>query len=105
MGHYLNEVDLKCIRNEADKIIGFLGVAEQNLEMLFIHPSYKEKQMDKILLNFSIEKINVKKVDVNEQNKQAIGFYKKHGFETKSRSESDSSEKPHPTLHMELRQP
>lgn len=100
---YLDAVELKCVRNEEDKIIGFLGVADQNLEMLFIDPNYRGKQIGKTLLNFSIEKMNVKKVDVNEQNDQAVGFYKKCGFETTSRSELDASGKPYPTLHMELR--
>jgi putative acetyltransferase len=100
---YLDVVKLKCMRNEEGKIIGFLGVANQNLEMLFIHPDYRGKHIGKTLLNFSIEKMNVKKVDVNEQNEQAVGFYKKNGFETINRSELDSSGKPYPTLHMELR--
>ena len=100
---YLDAVELKCVRNEENKIIGFLGVAEQNLEMLFIHPDFRGKQIGKTLLNFSIAKMNVKKVDVNEQNDQAVGFYKKCGFETTSRSELDSSGKPYPTLHMKLR--
>ena len=100
---YLDAVELKCVRNREDKIIGFLGVTEENLEMLFIHPDYRGQQIGKALLNFSIEKMNVKKVDVNEQNDQAVGFYKKCGFETTSRSEVDSSGKPYPTLHMELR--
>ncbi len=100
---YLDAVELKCVRNEENKIIGFLGVADQNLEMLFIHPNYRGKQIGKTLLNFSIKKMNVKKVDVNEQNDQAVGFYKKYGFEITSRSELDPSGKPYPTLHMELR--
>lgn len=99
----LDAVELKCVRNEEDKIIGFLGVADENLEMLFIHPDCRGQQIGKTLLNFSIEKMNVKKVDVNEQNDQAVGFYEKCGFETTSRSELDSSGKPYPTLHMELR--
>jgi len=100
---YLATVELKCVRNEQGRIIGFLGVADQNLEMLFIHPHYRGRQIGNSLLHFSIEKMNVRKVDVNEQNDQAVGFYKKCGFETTSRSELDSSGKPYPTLHMELR--
>lgn len=99
---YLDAVELKCVRNEEDKIIGFLGIANENLKKLFIHPDSRGKQIGKTLLNFSIEKMNVKKVDVNEQNEQAVDFYKKCGFETTSRSELDSSGKPYPALHMEL---
>jgi putative acetyltransferase len=47
--------------------------------------------------------MNFRKFDVNEQNDQAVGFYKKCGFETTSRSELDFSGKPYQTLHVELR--
>lgn len=99
---YLDAVELRCIRNSENKIVGFLGVAEQNLEMLFIHPEYRGKRIGKALLNYAITKLNVIKVDVNEQNEQAVGFYMYCGFEVMSRSELDASGKPYPTLHMEL---
>jgi len=100
---YLDAVKLKCAKNNKGKIIGFLGVANQNLEMLFIHPDYRGKQIGKALLEYSITKMDVQKVDVNEQNEQAVGFYKKHGFKTSSRSELDSTGKPYPILHLELK--
>ena len=100
---YLDAVELRCIRNNDKKIVGFLGVADQNLEMLFIHPEYRGKRIGKTLLDYSIDHLNVTKVDVNEQNEQAVGFYKHCGFETIKRSELDSSGKPYPTLHMELK--
>ncbi|MDG4715065.1 GNAT family N-acetyltransferase [Winogradskyella marincola] len=99
---YLDAVELKCIRNNR-KIVGFLGVAGQTLEMLFIHPDSRGKGIGKTLLNYSIDKLKVTKVDVNEQNEQAVGFYKHSGFEVIKRSELDSSGKPYPTLHMELK--
>ncbi|CAL2083068.1 GNAT family N-acetyltransferase [Tenacibaculum sp. 190524A05c] len=100
---YLDAVELRCIRNNEKKIIGFLGVAEQNLEMLFIDPEYRGKKIGKNLLNYSITNLNVTKVDVNEQNEQAVGFYKYCGFEVIDRSELDSTGKPYPILHMELK--
>ncbi|CAL2090633.1 GNAT family N-acetyltransferase [Tenacibaculum sp. 190524A05c] len=100
---YLDAVELRCIRNNEKKIIGFLGVAEQNLEMLFIDPEYRGQKIGKNLLNYSIDNLNVTKVDVNEQNEQAIGFYKYFGFEVIGRSELDSTGKPYPILHMELK--
>ena len=100
---YLDAVDLRCMRNNKGEIAGFLGVAEGNLEMLFIHPEYRGRKIGSSLLNYSIEQMNVTKVDVNEQNEQAVGFYKNFGFETIRRSELDSSGKPYPTLHMELK--
>lgn len=47
--------------------------------------------------------LEVKKVDVNEQNEQALGFYEHHGFKTIGRSELDASGKPYPILHMALK--
>ncbi len=100
---YLDAVELRCIKNNENNIVGFMGVAEGNLEMLFIHPEYRGKKIGQTLLNYSIEKLNVTKVDVNEQNEQAHGFYKKNGFEVIGRSELDSSGKPYPILHMKLK--
>lgn len=99
---YLDAVDLRSFRYENNTIIGFLGVADQNLEMLFIHPEHRGKRVGKTLLEYAISNLNVTKVDVNEQNEQAVGFYKHCGFETIGRSELDASGKPYPILHMEL---
>lgn len=100
---YLDAVDLKCVRNNNGKIVGFIGVADQNLEMLFIHPNDRGKGIGKTLLAYSIKNLNVTKVDVNEQNEQAVGFYKHCGFEVINRSELDATGKPYPILHMELK--
>ncbi|MBW1296308.1 GNAT family N-acetyltransferase [Aquimarina litoralis] len=99
---YLDAVELRCIRDNNKKIVGFIGVADQNLEMLFIHPDFRGKRIGKTLLDYSIDNLKVTKVDVNEQNEQAVGFYKHCGFEVIERSELDSSGKPYPILHMKL---
>jgi len=100
---HLDAVELRGVRDYKNKIIGFIGVADQNLEMLFIHPNYRAKGIGKNLLQYSMSKLNVTKVDVNEQNEQAVGFYHHFGFKTIGRSELDSSGKPYPVLHMELK--
>lgn len=99
---YLDAVELRCMRNDENNILGFLGVAKQNLEMLFIDPEHRGKRIGKSLLDYSIKNLNVTKVDVNEQNEQAVGFYQHCGFEVIGRSELDSSGKPYPILHMKL---
>ena len=103
LNHYLDAVELRCVRNDDKNIVGFLGVADQNLEMLFIHPEYRGKRIGKVLLDYSVENLRVTKVDVNEQNEQAVGFYQYYGFETIGRSELDASGKPYPILHMKLK--
>jgi putative acetyltransferase len=41
-------------------------------------------------------------VDVNEQNEQAVGFYRHLGFEVEGRSSVDGLGLPFPLLHMRL---
>ena len=100
---YLKTVDLRGIKNDRQKIIGFLGIAECKIEMLFIHPDAMGKGIGRALVDYAIQEMNATKVDVNEQNEQAVGFYRHVGFKTISRSELDSMGKPFPILHRELK--
>lgn len=103
LNHYLDTVELRCARNGEGQILGFAGVAEENLEMLFVHPDHRGKGVGKLLLEVALRHLGVKKVDVNEQNVQALEFYRHLGFKVVGRSELDSSGKPYPILHMELK--
>ncbi|WP_411973669.1 GNAT family N-acetyltransferase [Sphingobacterium sp. Lzh-3] len=85
---------------ENGKPIGFSSVSEGNLEMLFIHNDYRGKGYGKSLFQFMDETKGITKVDVNEQNYQAIGFYEKLGFRKSGRSEKDGSGKDYPIIHM-----
>ena len=55
-----------------------------------------------VLLQHAIEQLAATKVDVNEQNPQAVGFYQHMGFKIESRSPLDEMGKPFPILHMML---
>ncbi|WP_419488975.1 GNAT family N-acetyltransferase [Chryseobacterium bernardetii] len=87
---------------EANVLAGFMGVAEGNLEMLFIHNDYRGKGIGKKLIRYGMDRLEITKVDVNEQNIQAVGFYKHIGFHVLGRSESDGQGKEYPILHMGL---
>src|SRR6266487_3323073 len=83
-------------------VAGFIGIAEGKVEMLFIHPDYREQGIGRTLLSYAIHERGATTVDVNEQNDQALGFYIRMGFEIIGRSELDSNGKPYPLLHMRL---
>ena len=83
-------------------MLGFIGVAEGNIEMLFIHNDYRGRGVGKLLAHYAIENLQALKVDVNEQNTQAVEFYKHIGFTVICRSELDSDGKSYPILHMKL---
>jgi len=99
---YFDAVDLRCAKDEFDKILGFIGVADGNIEMLFILPSYRGQGIGELLTDYAINDQGATKVDVNEQNPQAVGFYNHIGFRVVGRSETDGQGKPFPLLHMEL---
>ncbi|MCB0372582.1 MAG: GNAT family N-acetyltransferase [Muricauda sp.] len=99
---YLDAVTLRCAKDNHGKILGFLGVADHNLEMLFIQPDNRGMGIGSKMLDYAINELEVQKVDVNEQNEEALGFYLKKGFEVVGRSALDGSGKPYPILHMKL---
>ena len=98
----LPHTDLACVRDGNGLVAGFIGIAEGKVEMLFIHPDYREQGIGRTLLSYAINERGATTVDVNEQNDQALGFYMRMGFEVVARSELDSNGKPYPLLHMRL---
>ena len=80
--------------------VGFMGIAEQHLEMLFISQEERGKGFGKKLLKYGIEKYSVNDLAVNEQNPLAKGFYEHMGFEVYKRTELDEQGNPYPLLYM-----
>ena len=102
LNEYLSAVTLRCKKNEIGEIVGFIGVLEDNIEMLFVVPSAIGQGFGKELTMYGIEVLGAKKVDVNEQNPNAVAFYQKLGFTIVGRSPTDGMGKPFPLLHMVL---
>lgn len=84
------------------QLVGFMGLAENNLEMLFIDAAIRGQGIGKKLLDYAIQNERITQVEVNEQNEQAVGFYQYMGFKTKSRAALDGQGKPYPILKMSL---
>lgn len=86
--------------NENHLPTGFMGIAEQHLEMLFISEQERGKGLGKELIQYGIEKYLVNDVAVNEQNPLAKGFYEHMGFRVYKRTECDEQGNPYPLLYM-----
>jgi len=99
---YFDAVKLRCVKNAHGTILGFCGVADRKLEMLFVLPQNRGQGIGSSLCRHVIESMDVAYVDVNEQNPQAIGFYKHLGFRIIGRSPVDGQGKPFPLVHMML---
>ncbi len=94
-----NAIDVYCLTKNS-KLLGFLGVLDRKVEMLFLSPECFGQGLGKKLIEFAIDELKANKVDVNEQNLRAVNFYKKLGFKTYERTEKDDQGKEYPLLRM-----
>lgn len=80
--------------------IGFMGIANQKLEMLFILNEERKKGIGKKLLRYGIVNYSVNELTVNEQNSLAKGFYEHMGFQVYKKTDIDEQGNPYPLLYM-----
>ena len=86
--------------NEDGFPVGFMGIENRKLEMLFISPAERGKGIGKRLIQYAIEMFSINEVTVNEQNPQAIGFYEHMGFVGYKRTDLDEQGRAYPLLYM-----
>lgn len=114
--HFLTEEDIRVLTPQAEEAlrqietlwvvqdgllsVGFMGVQEHKIEMLFLHPDYFRKGLGKELVLRAFRELDVEYVDVNEQNPDALKFYEQMGFKVFKRNELDSEGNPFPILEM-----
>lgn len=97
---YFQHLSLYIYKDDKGIIKGFLGVSDDSIEMLFVVNESRGTGVGKILMDFAINKLNTRRVDVNEQNQQALDFYYHLGFKEIGRSEYDGEGKGYPILHL-----
>lgn len=114
--HFLTETDIARLSPQAEgalrhietlwvvkddlEPIGFMGVQDRKIEMLFLHPDYFRKGLGSTLVNQAFNELNVEFVDVNEQNPEALKFYDRMGFKVFKRNEYDSESNHFPILEL-----
>ncbi|GLO46651.1 acetyltransferase [Pseudomonas putida] len=99
---YLPAVELWVAVDTDDRPLGFIGFNENHVEMLFVDPERHGQGIGRTLLDFGRQSRSTMSVDVNEQNPQAVGFYRHYGFIQTGRSALDGEGRPFPLLHMSL---
>lgn len=98
----LSTINIFCLMQE-QQLLGFIAITDKKIDMLFLDANQIGKGFGKQLISFATNKFKVQEVDVNEQNKAALGFYQKMGFEAFERTPVDDFGMPYPLLRMRLK--
>ncbi len=93
---------LAVARAEDGALLGFAGVQDGTLEMLFVDDACRGQGAGSALLDFAVRELGARRLEVNEQNPQAAGFYEHCGWRVTGRRETDDMGEPFPLLQMEL---
>lgn len=116
--HFLSDAEVKQIKsyvpqalqsvshliiavNASNEPIGFMGTEQNRLEMLFLSPTERGKEIGKQLVQYGIQQYGIQMVTVNEQNPQAV-VYEHLGFVMYQRTDHDEQGNPYPLLYMKL---
>ncbi|WP_297679840.1 glutamine-hydrolyzing GMP synthase [Helicobacter sp.] len=86
--------------------LGFVGVEDNKIEMLFVASKAFKKGVGKALLKEALERYLKDYpcilVDCNEQNAQGLAFYQSLGFEAIGKSAQDSAGRDFPIVHLKI---
>ena len=93
-------LELWVLTSRDDLPIGFLRLAPNGIEALFLEPEYRGQGYGPVLVAHAQERLGgALAVDVNEQNAAARRFYEAVGFVVMGRSPLDDTGRSYPILH------
>ena len=98
---YLPTAELDVAVDEDDTPLAFLGMTDNVIDSLFVHADSRHSGLGRLLAELALSRSRVIQTEVNEQNSQAVGFWKHIGFRVVGRSDTDHKGKPYPLLIME----
>ena len=97
---FLPEAPLWVAVTEKDEPVAFMLLTGEHMDALFVDPTVRGCGVGKLLIEHALTLAPKLTTNVNEQNEQAVGFYKKMGFKVTDRSETDDLGKPYPLLNL-----
>lgn len=100
---FLPQAPLTLAVNAADHALGFMFVHGGHMEALFIDPDHHGKGIGRALVASALALHPALTTDVNEQNGEALSFYRRLGFEPTGRSDLDGQGRPYPLIHLRFR--
>lgn len=87
----------------AGRPVGFMGLANNRIESLFVAGAQRGRGAGRALIEHAMRRSPSLRTIVNEQNDEALGFYRHLGFVIIGRSSKDEQGRPYPVLYMKWR--
>jgi len=97
---FLPQAPLVVAADDQDQPQGFMLIDGSHMEALFIDPDVRGTGIGRQLLLHALALHPQLSTDVNAQNAQAVGFYRRMGFTETGRSPLDSQGRPYPLIHL-----
>ena len=97
---FLPEAPLWVAVTEQDEPVAFMLLTVQHMDALFVDPDVRGSGVGKLLIEHALSMVSTLTTNVNEQNEQAVGFYKKMGFTVTGRTEVDDLGRAYPLLNL-----
>ncbi|MCA1297805.1 acetyltransferase [Stappia indica] len=97
---FLPDAPLDLAIDANGRPVGFMLLDGGHMEALFIDPDHRGKGVGRQLVAEALKREPDLSTDVNEQNLQAVGFYRRMGFEPIGRSERDGQGRSYPLIHL-----
>jgi putative acetyltransferase len=98
---YLPTAKLDVAVDNEDNPVAFMGMTDNEIDSLFVHGNARGSGFGRALTELAFSRARVIRTEVNEQNGQAVEFWKHMGFREVGRSETDREGKPYPLLLLE----
>jgi putative acetyltransferase len=86
--------------DSADTALGFMLLDGRHMEALFIDPLHRGSGIGRAFVQHALSFHSTITTEVNEQNSQAIEFYRHLGFERIGHSQHDQQGRPYPLIHL-----
>ena len=97
---FLPSAPLTVAVDRRDRPVGFMLIDASHMEALFIDPEHRDAGVGRMLIEYALAVHPILTTDVNEQNEQAIGFYRHMGFEPTGWSATDGQGRAYPLIHL-----